>query len=114
MRVAIVRIKGPVRTDPDTKKTLELLSLKKRNSCVVKELTNNLKGMLEKAKHSITWGEIDEETLNLIEARKKNKFYALQPPKKGFGRKGIKIPYSKGGAYGYRGKAINDLIKRMV
>ena len=42
------------------------------------------------------------------------KFFRLSPPRKGFGRKGIKFAFTKGGALGYRGIKINDLIKRML
>ena len=41
-------------------------------------------------------------------------FFRLLPPRKGFERKGIKTPYSLGGALGYRKDSINDLIKRML
>ena len=41
-------------------------------------------------------------------------FFRLNPPVKGFDRKGIKVPFSLGGALGYRKEKINDLIKRMV
>tara|TARA_Y100000310_G_C20690729_1_gene822017 strand:- start:1257 stop:1730 length:474 start_codon:yes stop_codon:yes gene_type:complete len=41
-------------------------------------------------------------------------FFKLTPPSKGFGRKGIKKPFSMGGALGYRMNKINDLIKRMI
>lgn len=40
--------------------------------------------------------------------------FRLSPPSKGFERKGIKIPYTLGGALGDRGTAINDLLKRMI
>ena len=36
----------------------------------------------------------------------------LQPPRKGY--EGIKRPFSLGGALGYRGDKINDLIRRMI
>ena len=36
----------------------------------------------------------------------------LHPPKMGY--EGIKRPYSLGGALGYRGEKINDLVKRMI
>ena len=36
----------------------------------------------------------------------------LHPPRKGY--EGIKRAYTTGGALGYRGKKINDLIKRML
>jgi large subunit ribosomal protein L30 len=41
-------------------------------------------------------------------------FFRLKPPTGGFERKGIKQPYSVGGALGYRGKEINILIKKML
>ncbi len=40
--------------------------------------------------------------------------FRLHPPKKGHRRKGIKAPYSMGGALGYRGKEISELIMRMA
>ncbi len=36
----------------------------------------------------------------------------LHPPKKGY--KGVKRSYSTGGALGYRGKEINELLERMI
>jgi len=41
-------------------------------------------------------------------------FFKLNPPRKGFERKGIKVPFSQGGVLGYRKEKINDLISRMV
>lgn len=38
--------------------------------------------------------------------------FRLHPPRKGYGA--IKKPYIIGGALGYRGKAINELIRRML
>ena len=42
------------------------------------------------------------------------RFFRLGMPSKGFGRKGIKVQFSLGGALGYRKNMINDLIKRMI
>jgi len=82
--------------------------------------------MVKKAKDYITYGEIDDDVLKLlIEKRGQKskdkdgkevmkKFFRLSPPRKGFERKGIKIGFNAGGALGYRGKKINDLIKRMI
>ncbi len=39
--------------------------------------------------------------------------FRLHPPRGGF-KKSTKRPYNDGGELGYRGKAINDLIKRMI
>jgi large subunit ribosomal protein L30 len=41
-------------------------------------------------------------------------FFRLKPPTGGLDKGGIKKQYSLGGALGYRGKAINDLIRRML
>lgn len=41
-------------------------------------------------------------------------FFRLHPPRKGYGRKGIKQHFKVGGALGYRGEKINDLILRMI
>ncbi len=41
-------------------------------------------------------------------------FFRLSPPRKGFERKGIKVPFSQGGVLGYRKEKINELITRMI
>ncbi len=38
----------------------------------------------------------------------------LRPPRKGFERAGIKKPYAAGGALGYRGAEIGEIIARMI
>lgn len=42
------------------------------------------------------------------------KTFRLHAPRKGFERAGIKRLFSVGGAAGYRGKAVNELIERMM
>lgn len=42
------------------------------------------------------------------------KLFRLRPPSGGFERGGIKKPFSLGGTLGYRGKFINELIRRMI
>jgi large subunit ribosomal protein L30 len=42
------------------------------------------------------------------------KSFRLTPPVGGFGNKGIKQPFSLGGALGYRAAKINDIIRRMI
>ena len=39
-------------------------------------------------------------------------FFRLHPPKKGY--EGVKTPFTMGGALGYRGKEINELLERMI
>ncbi len=41
-------------------------------------------------------------------------FFRLTPPRGGFEKMGIKKQYSIGGALGYRGQDINNLIRRML
>lgn len=41
-------------------------------------------------------------------------YFRLKPPVKGFERYGVKLPFSMGGALGYRKDKINDLVMRMI
>lgn len=154
-RIALIRIKGKPGLKVEIKKTLDLLSLYKKNHCVVIPATPVYVGMVEKVKNTITWGEIDEKTCKmLLEKRGRlagkqpltaaylkeklkctveefvsdfmagkrelkdipglKRFFKLTPPRHGFEKKGIKVPYSLGGVLGYRKEGINDLIQRMV
>ncbi|MDD5148299.1 MAG: 50S ribosomal protein L30 [Candidatus ainarchaeum sp.] len=64
-----------------------------------------------------TWKDFLKEVADgKIELRKLGikPVFRLRPPRKGFGRKGIKKPYAIGGALGYRAADINDLICRMI
>ena len=58
--------------------------------------------------------EFIEAKRDLKEITGLKQFFRLTPPVKGFERKGIKIPFSQGGALGYRKEKINELIKRMI
>jgi large subunit ribosomal protein L30 len=129
-----------------------MLRLKAVNNCVIVQETVDYKGMLEKVKDSITWGEIDKDVLismlkkrlrlksnekinekefksvtgyeseklvdmliggkiKLKDLEKIEPVFRLTPPSKGF--KSIKEHYPKGDL-GYRGKEINELLKRMI
>ena len=129
---AVVRIRSIIDASREIRDTLKMLNLHKVNSCTIIIPNDSYKGMLQKVKDYVTWGEIDEETLRLlIEKRTKIKnadeaieklkkgerikevrYIRLHPPRKGY--EGIKKPYSIGGANGYRGRDINDLIRRMI
>ena len=139
-QVAIVLVRGLVRVPGPVKDTLQMLRLVRCNFGVVVNNTPVMQGMITKVKDYVTWGEIDDDTFSeLIQKRgeefkgrvqdgKKNYSYAtfnfkgkkyktyfrLNPPRKGFGRKGIKVGFVSGGALGYRGAAINDLVRRML
>ncbi len=139
--LAAVRVRGLTQISSKIENTLRMLRLYKNNYCIVVPNTSNYVGMLKKTKDYITWGEIDDETFKLlvnkraedfngmekdsknkikykdymfVENKKIKRYFRLNPPRKGFERKGIKHSYQNGGALGYRGKDINDLIKRMI
>lgn len=122
-QLAAIRVRGLIGVRKGVQDNLNMLKLYKKNYCCVVPATPAYKGMLAKAKDYITWGEIDGETFKMMvdkrgEAVANNKkikgYFRLNAPRKGFGRKGIKHPYREGGALGYRGGAINELIKRMI
>lgn len=140
-KIAVIRIRGITGVRYDIDNTLDKLNLYKKNYCVVVPKTSAYMGMIKKVKDYVTWGDIEESTYNtLIEKRaeeytgratdrkgkikynwfidvndkKIKKNFRLNSPKKGYGRKGIKVPFNNGGALGYRGDKIKNLIMRMV
>jgi len=71
-----------------------------------------------KNKLNLTFGQFAKE---VIEGKRKLRdlpglkmCFRLHPPKGGFERGGIKVPYSMGGVLGYRKEKINDLIEKMI
>jgi large subunit ribosomal protein L30 len=129
-KLAVVRVRGLVNLRHDVKKTFEYLNLQNKNWCIILEDTPTLKGMVTKVKDYVTFGEVTDDVISEIvtkrgkettdenafefKGKKYQKFFRLNSPTKGYGRKGVKIPFSTGGALGYRGDKINDLIKRMI
>ena|SRR3989344_8968102 len=140
MKIGVIRIRGSIRVRKRIKDTLNMLRLYNKNYCVVVENKPSIMGMIKKIKDYTTYGEIDEDTLKLLfekrgeefkektwkednkkyskfivyNNKKYKKHFRLNMPRKGYGRKGTKKSFSEGGALGYRGKKINDLIRRMV
>lgn len=120
-KIAVILLRSRVRTDIHIKTALDKLKLKRKNTCAILDKTSSNLGMATKVKDYVTFGEIDKETLELLRKKRENKnpdgkieVYHLNSPKGGFERKGIKKPYSTGGALGYREDKINDLIKKML
>ncbi len=140
-RLATIRVRGLTGVNSRIEDTLRMFRLYKKNYCCVVPNTPTYIGMLKKIKDYITWGELDDETFKLltekrgeefkgretdkkkkivyndfflVNDKKIKKYFRLNPPRKGFGRKGIKHSFKEGGALGYRSSAINDLIKRMI
>ena len=140
-RLAAIRVRGITEIKSKVEDTLRMLRLYRKNYCCVLPGNPVYEGMLKYVKDYITWGKLDDETFKilvekrgeefngretdskkkiryndffLINNKKIKKYFRLNAPRKGFGRKGIKHPFSSGGALGYRSNSINELIKRMI
>lgn len=155
-RIGVIRIRGLVGRSISMKKTLQLLRLNHTNHCVIVDNRPTYRGMLQKAKDLVTWGELTPESVRELllkrgrlegdkrisdEYLSKNtsfssiddfvqKFFSfeadlsdiqglkpvfrLHPPLKGHHKRGIKYAFTLGGALGYRGTKINDLILKMA
>lgn len=140
-RIAAIRVRGLTGVRATVEYTLKMMRLYKNNYCSILPNTPIYFGMLKKAKDYITWGEIDDDTFNMlvdtrgeefngresdskgkikyndfviVNNKKIKRYFRLNAPRKGFGRKGIKHSFKQGGSLGYRGEKINDLIKRMI
>ncbi|NIP40009.1 MAG: 50S ribosomal protein L30 [Candidatus Aenigmarchaeota archaeon] len=140
---AVVRVRGEVNMRKELKDTLKMLRLNRINHCVLLRKDPAIEGMIRKSKDFITWGEIDDKTLEkllsergrltgdkkldakqtktiLAKIKKAKNLKEIEDLKPVFRmsppRKGyghIKLPYPKG-ALGYRGEKINDLLKSMM
>ncbi len=139
-KIAIVLVRGLVNVKQTVRDTLAMLHLTRKNHCVVVPNTPTYVGMIKKAKDYITWGDISDEVFAELVSKKGEEFkgrekdgkgkysykslevsgkkykpyFRLNPPRKGFGRKGIKMPFKLGGALGSRAEKMNDLIQRML
>ncbi|MFH0836828.1 MAG: uL30 family ribosomal protein [Candidatus Aenigmatarchaeota archaeon] len=100
---AVIRIRGRLEKAKKATDTMNMLKLKRLYSFRI--LPEDKLGMIKAIRDYATYGEIDDETMKLVEGKK------LCPPLKGF--RAIKIHYPKGDL-GYRGDKINELLRRMV
>ena len=134
---AVVRVRGTVTAKPQIRDTLHMLNLMAVNNCTLIPGTDSYRGMLQKVKDYVTWGEISASMLERLLAAKTelegdqlqqateqlmkddvklsdvaSSTLRLHPPVKGY--EGIKRSYQLGGALGYRGDDINLLLERMI
>ncbi|NJE05958.1 50S ribosomal protein L30 [Thermococcus sp. M36] len=153
-KLALIRLRSGIRARGEVRDTLAMLRLHRINHLVLIDDTPSYKGMVQKVKDYITWGEIDAETLaKLIRKRGRligNKpvtddyvkeklgmtieefaqkvvngemkltdlpnikpVFRLHPPRGGL-KGSKKRSFKEGGALGYRGEKINELIERML
>ncbi|MCW8802552.1 MAG: 50S ribosomal protein L30 [Candidatus Bathyarchaeota archaeon] len=149
-----VRIRGLSDISQETKDTMMMLRLTRNCHATILDDRPAYKGMLQKSKNCITWGEATKETVVAL-LKKRGRLpgdkkltdevakelgydsldalaeaivnvevdfsslpevkpvFRLSPPSKGFKGK-VKKSYAAGGEAGYRGEAINALVKRMI
>ena len=107
--IAVIKIRSHIGSSPKARKTMELLALRRKFNCAI--LSKDKIPMVKRCKDYVAFGEIDKKILDQLKA-KVGSVVNLKPPKGGF--KSIKRPFQDGGSLGYRGKEINELIKRMI
>ena len=116
-KIAIILIRGLVGVRHDIKGALTSLNLRKKHACIILEDSPTLRGVLRKTQDMVTFGEVTDETIALLNEKRKplaKGVYLLHPPRGGFERKGIKKSFVVGGALGNRKDAMNDLLKKML
>lgn len=149
-----LRVRGERDASHEVEDTLNMLHLVRNCHAVLIDDRQSYIGMLQKAQHYVTWGEISKENIVLLlkergrlvgdkklteeylketgyksledlaetihrgeleysQLPKIKPVFRLRPPKKGYKGK-VKRSFIAGGATGYRGEAINDLVKKMI
>jgi len=65
-KFAVIRVRGSVNVRRDVKETMRMLGLTRTNHCVVTDDTSTSRGMLQKAKDMLTWGEVEQKVLEQL------------------------------------------------
>jgi len=68
--IAAIRVRGTKGVRKTVSRTLELLGLTRKNHCIILRPGPVVKGMLEKARDYVAWGEVGEETLGELLEKK--------------------------------------------
>lgn len=63
MSFAVIKVRSSINVRKNIKDTMKMLHLTRINHCVIIPETKDYKGMLQKAKDYITWGEIEDNVL---------------------------------------------------
>ena len=109
--LAVIRLRGNIKVRNKFSNTMRMLGLKKTNAMAILPRTDSIVGMIKRVEGFVTLGELSKELEEKIRGEKEENIFHLNPPKKGL--RSIKKRFPKGDL-GYRGKEINDLIKRMI
>jgi large subunit ribosomal protein L30 len=67
---AAIRMKGKFSLSPSAKTTLESLNLTRLYACTLVPGTDSYLGMLQSAKDSIAYGEVDEKAISILLSRR--------------------------------------------
>ncbi len=90
------------------KKRGRIIGNKKLTDDIVKELSKNKFSSMEELAKAIWEKKVSFKDIDWLKP-----VFRLHPPRGGY-RGSIKKPYELGGSYGFWGKMINELIKRMM
>jgi large subunit ribosomal protein L30 len=121
-KLALILVRGVIHAKRDIIATMDTLLLRQKLACSVLANTPTNMSAAIKCKDYVAFGEISEETYKELVSKRGEKdaegnikrYFRLHPPRGGFERKGIKVPFQKGGALGYRGTKMNELILKML
>ena len=67
--MVVILVRGKVGLSRAIKDTLSMLKLDRKNACVIIDDNPSMKGMVQKVKDRVTWGEVNEETSKLLKAK---------------------------------------------
>ncbi len=109
-KLGIILIRSRAGVNGYKKSLLDDLMLRKKHTLFIVNDSEAVRGKIKRIGHLVTWGELNSDIINKIGNKKT---LHLHPPRGGFEKKGIKMPFKLGGATGYRAEKINDLINRM-
>ncbi len=66
MTFVILRLRSPVNIDKRREDTLKMLRLTRVNHCTIVQPTPKIRGMLQKVKDIVAWGDIEPEVLSTL------------------------------------------------
>jgi ribosomal protein L30/L7E len=105
-KIVAVKIRGSIDARESIQKTIKSLGLQKTNKAVVMEDSDSNRGMLDKAKDYIAYGEVEDDIAEEVEEDSN-----LTPPSGGF--KSTKKQYHQGGSLGRRDD-MESLLEKML
>ena len=65
-KLAVVRVRSSVNVRRDVREIMQMLGLTRVNHCVVIDDSPTYRGMLQKAKDVLTWGEVEQRVLDQL------------------------------------------------